>query len=203
MSFRVMTYCATASLAVLAGTGPAIAETQTMRDARGDVAHWESSTQTSSVRSTNIDILRTVVRYEDGSLVVRTRFRDLTTRNTTTTQRVSSPHTYWFDTNRDRPGYEYLVYDARGENLHRRRPGADRLIPCEGLSWRANLSTDITTLVVPRSCIRTDERRVVKTRFTIAQTGPGRTPTGEDGIYYIDSMEDTVVTGYVRHTRTR
>lgn len=201
MLLRAVTTCATAVLVVVAGTGPVSAQTQTTRDAAGDVAHWESSTQTSSVRSTAIDILRTRVRYEDGSLVVRTLFRDLTERNTTISKRVTSLHNYWFDTDPDRRGFEYAMFDARGEDLDRVRRGADRPVPCAGLSWRADLSTDLTTLVIPRSCLRKDERRVVRTRFTIYQTGPGRTAAGE-GMYYVDSMEDTVVSGYVRHSRT-
>jgi hypothetical protein len=200
MYLRPVVSCVVALLLVFAGTTSASAQIQVTRDAKGDVAYWESSTQTSSVRSTNIDILRTRVRYENGSLAVRTLFRDLTVRNTTITQRVTSLHNYWLDTNRDRRGYEYFVFDARGEDLHRQRRGADRLIRCKGLSWRANLSKDITTLVIPRSCFRTDERRVVRIKFTIQQTGPGRTPAGENS-FYMDMMEDTVVTGYVRHTR--
>lgn len=201
MLFRAITSFAAAALLMVAGSAPAGAETQTTRDAKGDVVYWESSTQTGGVRSANVDILRTRVVYENGSLIVRTLFRDLTERNTTVTKWVTSLHNYRFDTNPDHRGYEYLIFDARGENLDRKRPGADRYVPCEGLSWRANLDTDITTLVIPRSCFREDERRVVKTRFDIRQTGPGRTPAGE-GSYYMDTLEDTIVTGYVRHSRT-
>lgn len=201
MPFRVIASVAAAVLLMVAGSAPVSAETQTTRDAKGDVVYWESSTQTGGVRSANVDILRTRVRYENGSLVIRTLFQNLTARNTTVTKWVTSLHTYRFDTNPDRRGYEYLIFDARGENLNRKRPGADRYVACEGLSWRANLDTDITTLVIPRSCFREGERRVMKSKFEIHQTGPGRTPAGE-GSYYMDTLEDTTVTGYVRHSQT-
>ena len=192
--------------ALVATTGPAGAETVTTRDATGDVVVWDSATQTTRTGTTKIDILRVRTRYENGSLVVRTKFADLTTRNTTISARVSSLHEYRFNTDPDRRGYEYLIDDARStnlsENLYRIRKGADRRFSCPGMSWRANLDTDVSTLVVPRRCVREGERRVVSTRFAIQQTGPGRTPTGEDGIYNVDTMNDNVVTGLVRHSFT-
>ena len=197
---RVAAVCTTVALLFIAGTTSVSADILATRDARGDVTHWESSTQTSSVRSTKIDIYRIRVRYENGSLVIRTLFRDLTAQNTTVTQNVTALHEYKLDTNPDRRGFEYTLYDARGEDLERTRPGADRPVRCQGLSWRADLDRDVSTLVIPRSCLRDDERRVVRTRFHVLQWGPGRTPAG-DGTYYVDAMEDQVVTGYVRHSR--
>jgi hypothetical protein len=203
MHARVIALCTCVILLAITGTTSASADTLVTRDARGDVVYWESSTQTTTIRSTKIDILRILVRYENASLVIRTRFRDLTTRNTTDSARISSGHDYRLDTNPDRRGYEYEVWDARGEDLQRLRPGADQPVACSGLSWRANPETDFTTLVIPRSCFRSDERRVVRTRFDIMQIGPGRTPTeAGDGFYYADTMEDSVVTDRVRHSRT-
>jgi hypothetical protein len=198
---RVAAVCTSVVLLVLAGTAGAGADTVTTRDTRGDVEYWESSTQTGGTRGADVDILRTRVRYENGSLVVRTLFRDLTSRNTTITARVTALHEYRFDTNPDRRGYEYVVDDARGQNLHRSRPGADRRVPCRGLAWRANLRTDVTTLVLPRRCLRAGERRVVRTGFEIWLTGPGRAPAG-DGMYYLDSLQNSVVIGDVRHSRS-
>lgn len=189
-----------AALATIAtaGSGLASAQTLTTKDAVGDVAVWSSKTQTSSERSTNIDILSTQVRYDNGSLVVRTRFRDLTRTNTTITAKVTSLHNYWFDTNPDHRGYEYNIYDARDTNLHRARPGADQRIPCKGLTWKPNLSTNVSRLVVPRSCFAKSQRRSVRVKFSLQQTGPGRTPAG-GGSYFVDTMEDSVRSAAVRY----
>jgi hypothetical protein len=201
MLIRAMATGAGALLLVFAGTASGNADTVTTRDAHSDVEYFDSATRTYSERSTKIDILRIRVRYENGALVIRTLFRDLTARNTAVSEDATSMHSYRFDTNRERPGLEYRVWNARTENLHRIREGADRLVPCEGISWRANLATDVTTLIVPRSCFRTDERRSVQTRFDIWQEGPGRTATAT-GYYYVDRMSDAVLTPHVRHSRS-
>ena len=186
------------AMAAIVGSGPVSAQTLTTKDAAGDVVVWSSKTQTSSERSTAVDILSTRVRYDNGSLVVKTRFRDLTKTNTTITAKVTSLHNYWFDTDPERRGYEYNIHDARGENLHRARPGADRRIPCQGLTWKPNLSTNVTTLVVPRSCFAKSQRRAVRVKFSILQTGPGRAPAG-GGSYFLDTMEDTIRSATVRY----
>lgn len=198
MHGRTTAVAVLAAAAVALGGVSAHGESRAVRDPRGDVTYVDSSDGSVSQVRARFDILRIGARYEDGSLRVRTLFQDLTRQNTWPVDPPYTWHEYTFDTDPGRPGYEYYMTDAGSENLRRSRRGFDPVVSCPGLSWRADLDREVTTLVIPRSCFRRDERRRVKVRFAVRQDGPGRTSHG-DGTFAVDTWDDSVVTGFIRH----